>query len=119
MNNKEINFLLDSNNISLPFPVRYAYYSIFSHTFQASDELFFKFETTRFMEKCQLFAQNHPKATEEALFQISAIIDSRSIFRVSVAFEKIFYQLKSKNERINCEKVDIKSFNSEIQDIRR
>ena len=110
--------MLDTNNICLPFAVRYAYLSIFSHTFQASDELFFKFETISFMEKVELFAKNNPKTTEEALFQISSIIDSRSVFRISIALEKIFYPLKRKYER-NAEKVDMKSFNTEIQDIRR
>ena len=118
VNNREMDYLLDTNNISLPFSVRYSYLSIFSQTFQASDELFFKFETISFMEKVELFAQNNPKATEEALFQISSIIDSKSIFRISIALEKIFFPLKRKNERI-CEKVDMKSFNAEIQDIRR
>ena len=118
VNSREINFLLDNNNILLPFPVRYAFLSVFSHTFQASDELFFKFETFSFMEKVELFAQKDPKVTEEALFQISAIIDSRSIFRISIALEKIFLALKKKKER-TAERVDMKSFNTEIQDIRR
>ncbi|XP_054164742.1 uncharacterized protein LOC128962395 [Oppia nitens] len=118
VNNREIDYLLNTNNIKLPFNVRYAYESVFSHTFQASDELFFKFETINFMEKCEQLAKTDPKIIEETLFQISAIIDSKSIFRVLIALEKIFSQLKQKKQN-KKEELDIKSFSAEIQEIRR
>ncbi|CAG2100088.1 unnamed protein product [Medioppia subpectinata] len=118
VNNREINYLLDPINMKLPFAVRYAFESIFSHTFQGSDELFFKFETINFMEKCEQYSQTDQKATEETLFQISAIIESRSIFRISIALDKIFDKLKRKHD-IYRDRVDMKSFNTEIQEIRR
>jgi hypothetical protein len=117
VNNSEVFYLI--NDISIPFSISYAYHSVFSHTYQASDELFLKFETSKFMERVEEFAKINPQAIEETLFQISAIIDRRSIFRTLIALEEVFYKLNKKTEKIKYEKVDIKSFNTEIQDIRR
>jgi hypothetical protein len=115
--NKNIKELIDS--IGVPFHIKYAYHSVFSHTFQASDELFLKKESNYFNQKVIEFAKIDSKAIEETLFEISQLINRSAIFCTNYALDYIFNEFKIRNEKMIGEKLTKKPFNTELELIRR
>jgi hypothetical protein len=117
VDNNNINKLIDS--IDVPFRIKYAYHSVFSHTFQASDELFLKKESNYFNQKVIEFAKIDSEAIEGTLFEISQLINRSAIFRTNYALDYIFNESKTRNEKLIGQKLTEKLFNAEIELIRK